>query len=169
LILKEKPLCIKTAQTSKTLMDQGLWRNSSQLLTKLSTVSVRKARRRGGILGANYLRTKKFPNGIKDFSECQPHCTQSYPQKMCRNAARWKSAEQKSMPQVPDSRFSPHSAWMPCFCAKVNYAYESRTCHTVKVLAHNLIHKRCAEHRHGEQLHGTLFDQADLSPKSPAA
>jgi hypothetical protein len=45
MILKRKPSCIIFAQKLKSLTDQGLWRNSCYLLTKLSTVPVCKTRR----------------------------------------------------------------------------------------------------------------------------
>jgi hypothetical protein len=58
---------------------------------------------------------------------------------------------------------------MPCFCAKRKYAYKSRVFDRVKVLAHNLIHKRCAEHRRLPALHGTIFEEANFDPKQLGA
>lgn len=40
---------------------------------------------------------------------------------------------------------------------------ESTHCRTVKVFAHNLIHKKCAEHRRRQMLRGTIVELGEVS------
>lgn len=51
------------------------------------------------------------------------------------------------MAQSSRRRISPQNPPLPSFCAASIFPYKSTIFPTVKSLAHNLIHKRCAEHR----------------------
>lgn len=60
-----------------------------------------------------------------------------------------------SMANYLDCRNAPQNPRMPCFCAMRKIPLESRHFPTVKVLAHILIHKKCAERRDSQFLHHT--------------
>jgi hypothetical protein len=51
------------------------------------------------------------------------------------------------MARFENYMFTVQKAGLPAFCAGEKCSYESSYLSSVNVLAHNLIHKRCAEHR----------------------
>jgi hypothetical protein len=95
---------------------------------------------------------KNFPNGIKALAERQRHCSQSYPQKMCKMTGLGGNDWSKIMTQIEKPGISVRKALLPCFCARKISPYESRYLVRVNALAHNLIHKRCAEHPRWEAI-----------------
>jgi hypothetical protein len=101
---------------------------------------------------------KNFPNGIKALAECQRHCSQSYPQNMCKMTGLCGNTWSNIMTQIGKPGISVPKGVLPCFCAGSIYRFESRYLARVKVLAHNLIHKRCAKHPRSKKYHGTIFE-----------
>ena len=90
---------------------------------------------------ALFLRKGKLCIWINDLSYSQSSCAQSYPQKDVQNIDTLNSR----MAQSSRTRICPQNPPLPCFCAAWIFPYKSMLFPTVKSLAHNLIHKRCAE------------------------
>jgi hypothetical protein len=73
-------------QRPKSLTDQALWRNSSDLLTKLSTENGGKAECNFAIGDASKLRIGKYSLWIKGLAAKRRTCPQSCPQNVCKAA-----------------------------------------------------------------------------------
>jgi hypothetical protein len=73
------------------------------------------------------------------------------------------------MTQTVQCGVSAQTAGLPTFCAGSISPYKTRYLPSVKVLAHNLIHKRCAEHRCGDKYRGYAVDETDLRPNQASA
>ena len=68
-----------------------------------------------------------------------------------------------SMTQSGKRWFSAQTHCLPSFCAGKKYVYKSTVSSGVKVLAHNLIHIICAEHRRRATRHVAHPSETDFS------